>query len=34
LKHGGRMQLGLFLKGIGLTLQDALHYWRTAMARR
>eukprot|EP01084_Bolivina_argentea_P016528 30920_1 len=27
LKHGGRMHLGLFLKGIGLSLQQSLLYW-------
>eukprot|EP01130_Rhizamoeba_saxonica_P006196 TRINITY_DN2462_c0_g1_i1.p1 TRINITY_DN2462_c0_g1~~TRINITY_DN2462_c0_g1_i1.p1 ORF type:complete len:403 (-),score=68.83 TRINITY_DN2462_c0_g1_i1:34-1242(-) len=28
LKHHGRLQYGLFLKGIGLTLEDALDFWR------
>lgn len=34
LRHGGRMQFGLYLKGIGLSLQDALIFWKTAFARR
>lgn len=28
LKNGGRFQYGLFLKGIGLSLQDSLTFWR------
>lgn len=28
LKHFGRLQYGLFLKGIGVTLEDALRFWR------
>jgi len=34
LKHGGRMQYGLFLKGIGLGLNDALDFWRQSFSRR
>lgn len=30
LRNGGRMQYGLFLKGIGLTMEDSLTYWRRA----
>lgn len=28
LKHGGRLQYGLYLKGIGVTLEDSLRFWR------
>lgn len=28
LKHYGRLQYGLFLKGLGLSLEDALLFWR------
>lgn len=34
LKHGGRMQYGLYLKGIGLGLNDALEFWRQSFSRR
>jgi DNA primase large subunit len=29
MKHGGRMQLGLFVKGIGLSMENALVFWKT-----
>ncbi|CAD7696056.1 unnamed protein product [Ostreobium quekettii] len=32
LRHQGRMQLSLFLKGIGLSLSDALQFWQTQFA--
>lgn len=33
LRHGARMQYGLFLKGIGLTLEQALQFWRSEFLR-
>ncbi|KAL3134829.1 hypothetical protein ABBQ32_007800 [Trebouxia sp. C0010 RCD-2024] len=33
LKHTGRQQLGNFLKGIGLSLDSAIAFWRTEFAK-
>lgn len=33
LKYGGRLQYGLFLKGIGVTLEDSLRFWREEMTK-
>lgn len=32
LKHFGRQQYNLFLKGIGLSVEEALVYWRKAFS--
>jgi DNA primase large subunit len=32
LRHEARFQLGLFLKGAGLSLEDAMEFWRDSMA--
>ena len=34
MRHGGRMQYGLFLKGIGVSLEDSLHYWRDGFSQK
>jgi DNA primase large subunit len=34
LKHSGRMQYGLFLKGIGLSLEEALVFWQGHFTKR
>ena len=34
LKHVGRLQYGLFLKGIGLPVEEALVFWRKAFQKK
>jgi len=34
LKYKARIQYGLFLKGIGMSLEDAIRFWRTEMTKR
>jgi DNA primase large subunit len=34
LRHGGRMQYGLFLKGVGLGMEDALVFWSREFSKR
>ena len=34
LKHFGRLQLGLFFKGIGLTLEDSLKLWKNEFTKK
>lgn len=34
LKHTGRLQYSLFLKGIGLTLEESLEYWKKMFAAK
>ena len=34
LKHFARLQYGLFLKGIGLTLEQALAFWRAEFTKK
>lgn len=34
LKYGGRQQYGLFLKSIGLSLEEALAFWRRSFASK
>lgn len=33
LKHGGRIQYGLFIKGIGLSLENSLKFWREEFSK-
>ncbi|EME31418.1 DNA primase large subunit [Galdieria sulphuraria] len=33
LKHGARLQLGLFLKDCGLSMDESLHFWKTEFSK-
>lgn len=34
LKHNGRLQYGLFLKGLGLTLDESLQFWKSKFSSK
>lgn len=34
MRYFGRVQFGLFLKGIGLSLEQSIHYWRTEFCKK
>lgn len=34
LKHGGRLQLGLFFKGLGLPIDESIKFWRNNFTKR
>ena len=34
LRHQGRLQLGLFLKGIGLSLEESIEFWRKKFTQK
>lgn len=34
LKHSGRLQYGLFLKGIGVSLEDSLEFFKKEFTKR
>jgi len=34
VKHWGRLQLGLFFKGLGLPLDDSINFWRTNFMKK
>lgn len=34
LRNSGRLEYGLFLKGIGVTLEDSIEFWRTELTKK